>query len=105
MVDNGLLKDNRVFFNKSTEEYYKNVFILHEFRITPFFKPFYYLQFDGFWHLKAKNDNLETKRISSKFIRDNIEYAYLDNALWDLLQDASIRAYFKSIIESHHLKK
>lgn len=105
MVEKGLVKDNRIFFNKSTEEFYKNVFIFYGFSITPFFKPFYYLQFDGFWHLKAKNDNLKAERISSKYIRDNIEYAYLDNALWDLLQDASIRAYYKSIIESYHLKK
>jgi putative restriction endonuclease len=72
--------------------------------VTPFFKPFYYLQFDGFWHLKGKTDNVKTDRPSPKFLRENIDYAYLDNALWDLLQEASIREHFKLIIESHHLK-
>lgn len=70
-----------------------------------FFKPFYYLQFDGFWHLKEKRGNVKTNRPSPRFIRENIEYAFLDNALWDLLQEASFREHFKLIIESHHMKQ
>ncbi|WP_307768722.1 hypothetical protein [uncultured Bacteroides sp.] len=31
-------------------------------------------------------------------MKDNVEYAYLDNALWDLLQDKDIRELMKSEI-------
>ncbi len=34
----------------------------------------------------------------AKAIRDNVEYAYLDNALWDLLQEKDIRELVKSEI-------
>lgn len=104
MIEKGLIHDNRIYFNNVSEKFYKDIFVVWNETVTPFFKPFYYLQFDGFWHLKGKTDNVKTDRPSPKFIRENIEYAYLDNILWDLLQEASIREYFKLIIESHHLK-
>lgn len=104
MIEEGLIHDNRIYFNNVTEEFYKNVCVVHGEAVTPFFKPFYYLQFDGFWHLKGNIDNVKTDRPSSKFIRENVEYACLDNVLWDLLQEANIREHFKLIIELHHLK-
>lgn len=44
------------------------------------------------------NGNNPSHVSSNKFIRDNVEYAYLDNALWDLLQDKDIRELMKSEI-------
>lgn len=104
MIEEGLLHDNRVYFNKMSEEFYKKVLVMYGEAVTPYFKPFYYLQFDGFWHLKGKTDNVITEKPSSKFIRENIEYAYLDNALWDLLQDHQTREYFRTIIVNNFLK-
>ncbi len=104
MIEEGLIHNNRIYFNNVSEKFYKNILVVRGEAVTPFFKPFYYLQFDGFWHLKGKTDNVKTDRPSPKFLRENIDYAYLDNALWDLLQKASIREHFKLIIESHHLK-
>lgn len=104
MIEDGAVADNRIYFNKSTEEFYKKVFTDIGEIATPFFKPFYYMQFDGFWHLKGNTDVVKTNRPSPKYIRDNVEYAFLDNAFWDLLQEADIREHFKSIIQSHHLK-
>lgn len=105
MIEKGFVHDNCIYFDKVSEEFYKKVSATYGEAITPFFKPFYYLQFDGFWHLKGKYANVKTNRPSPRFIRENIEYAFLDNALWDLLQEASIREHFKLIIESHHMKQ
>lgn len=63
---------------------------------TPMWKPFFYLVSDGFWHLQWKNGNNYKTATSSKFIRDNIEYAYLDEDLWDLLQNKEEREALKS---------
>lgn len=104
MIEEGFIVDNRIYFNKSSEEFYKKVFVSIGEAITPYFKPFYYLQFDGFWHLKGNTDIVKTDRPSPKYIRENVEYAFLDNAFWDLLQKVDIREHFKSIIKSHHLK-
>lgn len=59
---------------------------------TPLKYPFYHMEGDGFWHLKW-NGEQPTKRISpsAKFLRENIDWAYFDNALWDLLQDEEAR--------------
>lgn len=105
MIEKGFVYDNCIYFDKVSEEFYKKVSATYGEAITPFFKPFYYLQFDGFWHLKGKHGNVKTNRPSPRFIRENIEYAFLDNALWDLLQEASFREHFKLIIESHHMKQ
>ena len=104
MIEDGVIIDNRIFFNKSSEEFYKKVFMSLDEVITPFFKPFYYLQFDGFWHLKGKTSVVNTDKPSAKYIRENIDYAFLDNAFWDLLQETNVCEHFKSIIELHHLK-
>ena len=47
---------------------------------------------------------VKKKAPSAKFIRDNIEYAYLDNTLWDLLQDVETREYFKERIINAYLQ-
>lgn len=104
MIEEGLVNDNRIYFNKSSEKFYKKLFASYGGTITPYFKPFYYLQFDTFWHLKGKTDIIKTERPSTKYLRENVEYAFFDNALWGLLQEASIREHFKSLIELHHLK-
>ena len=41
---------------------------------------------------------------SPKFIKENIEYAFLDDGLWDLLQDKSVRNGFRELIISYYLK-
>lgn len=105
MIEEASITDNRIYFNKSSEEYYKNVFTSIGEDPTPFFKPFYYMQFDGLWHLKGKTEVVKTNRPSPKYIRENVEYAFLDYALGDLLQEAEIREHFKSIIKSHFFNK
>lgn len=65
-------------------------------RETPMCKPFNYMQNDGFWHCQMSDASIPLH--SAKAIRDNVEYAYLDNALWDLLQDKDIRELMKSEI-------
>lgn len=65
-------------------------------RVTPMYKPFNYMQNDGFWHCQMTDASIPLHSV--KAIRDNVEYAYLDNALWDLLQDKDVRELMKSEI-------
>ena len=41
----------------------------------------------------------------TKFVRENIEYAYLDNALWDLLQEPQIQQQLRETLVTHFLTK
>lgn len=61
--------------------------------------PFYYLENDGFWHLKWKNDKeANIKTPTSKFINNNIDYAYFDENLWILLQENDAREKIKEVL-------
>ena len=67
--------------------------------------PYYFMNSESFWHLKWKENYIKTKAPSAKFIRDNIEYAYLDNALWDLLQEPEVRQQLREALVSHFLTR
>lgn len=103
-IDRSLLSDNKILFDKSLEDIYKETCLRYDFPVTPFFKPFYYLSYDEFWHLKWKTVAYNEQHPSPKFLRENIEYASLDNILWDLLQDQETRDYFRKSIEDYYLK-
>lgn len=105
MIENGVVFNNRIPFSVDVEKGYKATFNCFGANITPFFKPFYYLQYDGFWHLEWMAGAKDTKKPSAKLIRDNVKYAYFDNALWDLLQDQEMRDYFRNIVLDHYLKE
>ncbi|MEE3719597.1 HNH endonuclease [Tumidithrix elongata RA019] len=60
-------------------------------------QPFFHLQGDGFWHLKAKvefepviNSKVKIKTLSG--LRDAVQYAYFDDELFELIQDPSSRS-------------
>ena len=69
---------------------------------TPICKPYYHLVNDGFWNIKWKAGIVEPPATDKK-IRENVEYGYLDNALWDVLQEEETRQYFESQIISYFL--
>lgn len=69
---------------------------------TPMCKPFYHLVNDGFWNIKWKDGFVEPPATDKK-MRDNVEYGYLDNALWDVLQEEDTRQYYESQIISYFL--
>lgn len=71
---------------------------------TPYQYPIYFLENEGFYHLKWKNSKVKTHTPSAKLIRENVEYAYFDNALWDLVQNQEMRNHFRTIIENYYLK-
>lgn len=66
--------------------------------------PYYFMNSEEYYHLKWKSKPIKTKFPSAKFIRENIEYAYLDNALWDLLQDKEVRELYKQTLIENYLQ-
>lgn len=96
--------DNKILFDVVAQKY-KNY---HPQLIGAIAKenyPFYFLISDNFYHLKWKDVPIKTKAPSAKFIREHIEYAYLDNALWDLLQEPNVRQEYRELIINHYLKE
>lgn len=71
---------------------------------TPYQYPLYFLENEDFFHLKWKETRIKIHTPSAKLIRENIEYAFLDNALWDLLQDQQMREFFQTLVVNNFLK-
>ena len=71
---------------------------------TPYQYPLYFMENEMFYHLKWKKEKIKTHTPSAKLVRDNIEYAYFDDELWELLQDKSILNEFRTVIENYYLK-
>lgn len=103
-IERGIVENNQIPHSNEMIEVYKQMFSKYGGNITPFFKPYYYLQFEEFWHLKWKVKEDLSIRPGLAMLRSNIEYAYFDEALWELLQDKSILNEFRSVIENYYLK-
>ena len=103
-IENKKVIDNKIYFSKEIEKAYKEITKEYGFPITPFFKPYYYLSYESFWHLKWKTIAYNEQHPSPKFIRENIEFAYLDDVLWNILQDPETRDLFIKSIEDYYLK-
>lgn len=101
LIDEGHIIGNQIHYDKKLITTYNRIFGLYSETITLIQYPFYYMRNDTFYSIKGK---AETKTPSSKYIRENIEYAFLDDGLWDLLQDKSVRNEFSELIVSYYLK-
>lgn len=101
-IEKGLIQNNRIYFTAEIQKDYvcNSKIYQPDVTPTPFFKPFFYSKSEHFYHIKTKTP-LKERRLSNMYIRDNVEYAYLDNALWDLLQDPKYRNHLRSAIVKH----
>lgn len=109
-IGEGLIIGNMFKYEEYLENIYKELCNTYEpnRKMAPFFKPFFHSSRENYYEIKWKdNVLLDCKKVhtpSAKFIKENIDYAYLDDALWELLQDASIREEFRNAIINHYLK-
>jgi putative restriction endonuclease len=107
MIADGLLTANKLYLTK-IEPLYSNTYkqLQPEKTKTPIHKPYFHLSSEPFYHLNWTNKtSYNISRISAKFVRDNIEYAYFDNALWDLLQEPEVRQKLREALVSHFLTR
>lgn len=98
-IEKKIFVDNRLLWGNSEFEeiYYKHSKAYHN--RTRIILPFFHLDTSEYFHVKWRQKYQGLSHTPSiKFMKDNVEYAYLDNALWDLLQDKDIRELMKSEI-------
>lgn len=86
--------------------------ISHEFeptnRPTPFAKPFFHLNSEPFYIIRFKPDLSHPKQSttpSSKFLREQVEYASFDDDLWNLLQEPDVIEEYRQAIIQHFIKR
>jgi hypothetical protein len=110
LIEDGVIIDNKISFNSDIlKETYQNKAISFKRYnpITPFYKPFFHLNSESYYQIKWKANNKPKgagKTPSAKFLRENVEYASLDDDLWQLLQDKDARNEIKEAIISYFIE-
>ncbi|MBR6418600.1 MAG: hypothetical protein IKS36_07280, partial [Bacteroidales bacterium] len=101
-IENGSIKANRILYSESLITSYNKLFTSYsDNAITPSEYPFYYLGSEDFYYIKGKKAQTTP---SAKFLRENVEYACLDDDLWELLQEPETRKELKEAIIRHFLE-
>ena len=66
-------------------------------------KPFWHLESDGFWHLNYQGERLSKGHTPSKaWLKANVDFAYLDEPLWIMLQNKVWRLKLRNHIIEHN---
>lgn len=105
-IEKGLIIGNKFGYEEFLEHQYYSFCeeIEPDIKATLFFKPFYHMDADSFYHIKWKvgpKADHKWHTPSAKYLQTNIDYAYFDPELWDLLQDPSSREELKNAVVKH----
>lgn len=100
-IENGTLQENRILFDDVSSECYEQQCELYSDVITPFVKPYFHLSSSLFYHIKWKEGvkvQSYAKTPSSKFIKENAEFAFFDDVLWKMLNNEDYTKKFRLLI-------
>ncbi|MBQ7635290.1 MAG: hypothetical protein IJS89_06950 [Bacteroidaceae bacterium] len=101
-IQYGTIIDNHITLSESLINTYKAFFNKYnQTSLTSHIYPYYYLKSEEFYHLVGDCDR---KNPTSKYLREHVEYAYLDEELWELLQDEGARNEIKDAIVNFFIK-
>ena len=107
------IENNRIYIdNLVIERQFKKLYqrFQGDFAYTraAYIAPFFHLASSEFYHLMW-NDKIKPPSMSStpsaKYLREHLQYAKLDDKLWELLQDTDNREYFRRNIINRYLSK
>ena len=110
-IENGVLLTNKVCFNENAiRDLCYEICQQYEPNRTPspYILPYFHLISESFYHIDwsgvpfVPSPNAHSP--SGKYIRENAKYSYLDQALWDLLQDFNVREEFRETIINFFIK-
>lgn len=102
MIEDGTILGNKITFSEELCDTYSILFRIYSAgEITPVIYPYYYLNSEEFYYVKGDTSR---KTPSVSFIHERIEFAALDDELWELLQDPAIRNDYREAIIKKFLK-
>lgn len=110
LIDQGIISRNQIPFNDALRDAFSERFSLYKQdndKDDPA-QPYFYLSSSRFWHLspvEGREDELAQRRAASshgsaKQIKSLIEYAYLDEELFKLLQNDVYRSILADVLEA-----
>ncbi len=107
-IDAGEIKDNKIYFNQDLKERFTKQFDLLKSdndRNNPHL-PFFHLRTSGFWFFKPKpgksNEFSSLRQVGGPGVLDKyIDYAFLDDELFELLSFEVVRQYLSKALHSN----
>ena len=123
LVERGVITSNKIELTDTLIRTFKgfaNKFIGHSIIFRPNIgQPYYHLQFEPFWSLIPRQQAQELplaaegvgvygakKAVYSiKGLREQYKYALIDQELFDLLQNADVRATLRTLLISRYLSQ
>jgi putative restriction endonuclease len=98
-IEAGTIAENRIYISDELVARFRDIWsrYVHRTNVKPdFYKPYYHLKGEGFWHLQAVpgREIMLTSSDSPKsfrWLKDSVLYAWLDPALYGRMQDAAAR--------------
>ena len=115
LISKGIMLSNRIWPANIIKEEFEvdwHTYIPEDSMYKPsVWLPYWHLKRDEFWHFQQKDDTFNLESIVGANnsttigkIREHVEYAYLDEALFDLLQyDANRQVLSRVLIETYLL--
>lgn len=102
-------KENKILWGDNELEslYHRYFSEFTEDKPTPMWKPFFYMSSEPFYDLiwKIAPPDKAIKFPSGKTLKEYLDYATLDDELWELLQDKGNREYLRKCIIETFLDK
>ena len=91
LIENNYIKENSIIYNAMIENFFKiNLWKYDNDNNSVAIMPFFHLNKESFYHIKWKEGKEITsysRTPSAKYLRENVEYAKLDDELWHILMD------------------
>lgn len=117
-IEAGVINENKLYFeNEELEEIYKKLFISCDknyegaissnLKVTPFQLPFFHLNSEKYFHIKWKEGlkpPVQANSPSRKYLKENVQYAYLNQDLWNLLQISYNRMFLRESLVIKFIK-
>lgn len=100
------LQENKIKFGDADLDERYEKYSSYYLNKTPISVPYFHLSSSSFYHLIWKGDFSHKSSMhtpSAKYLREHLHYAKLDEELWELVQDAGNREYFRRNIIARYL--
>lgn len=109
-IESGVFTMNRIEYD-TIAEIYESVFkqyadMARQSEHTPPFHPFYHMRSSQFWHLNplSPHSATSTPSASAAWLHNNVDCAYVDASLWNMLQQKDYRRRLAEFIVENNIK-
>lgn len=105
LIDEHFITENRITITPELVATFKENFslLVKTAHKDDFTQPFFYLQTDGFWFLKAQTGFAIDNYIRSvQMLSDRLDYGYFEEGLFTLLTNDEARTYLKTTLLEHY---